>query len=58
MVVADEDERTGLVTVESDGSVDQLDRHLEFMMELSAENIIINCYVGLNRQKYLSTSTR
>ena len=40
MVIADEDERASLVTVETDGSVDQLDRHLEVVQELSTENII------------------
>ena len=42
MVVADEDERASLVTVESDRSVEQLDRHLEVVLERSPKNIIIN----------------
>ena len=40
MVVADEDERAGLVTVESDRSLDQVDGHLQIVLELSTENII------------------
>ena len=42
LVVADEDERASLVTVESDRSVEQLDRHLEVVLELSTENINSN----------------
>ena len=43
MVVADEDERASLVTVESDRSVD---RHLEVVQELSAANSIIKTSLG------------
>ena len=42
LVVADEDERASLVTVESDRSVEQLDRHLEVVLERSTENINSN----------------
>ena len=44
MVVADEDERPGLVTVESDRSLDQVDGHLQIVLKLSTENKIINGY--------------
>ena len=39
MVVADDDERASPVRVESDRSVDQLDCHLQVVLELSTGNV-------------------
>ena len=60
VVVGDDDERPSLVRVESDRSVDQLDCHLQVVLELSTENIIINCCATQQElsEKYLSASTR
>ena len=52
MVVADEDERAGLVTVESDRSVDQVDPNLQFVLELSTENKNITLPVGLDKNTF------
>ena len=52
MVVADEDERAGLVTVESDRSVDQVDPHLQFVLELSTENKNITLPVASDKNTF------
>ena len=61
VVVADEDERASLVTVERDRSVDQVDSHRQVVPELPTENIIIKIILRRYRfdlGKYLSASTR